>query len=303
MSNKTALTIGNFDGVHRGHRVLLERIRKFRESHAAKGLKTCVLTFDPHPAEILRPEMPLLKLTSTTERVKLIKDCGIDEVRVIAFTKEFSKTPARDFFENVLIRDLDPALVVVGHNFFFGHQRSGTPGKVLDWCEEIGIQAEVVGPVEADGEEISSSRIRRLLQEGHVQSASRLLGRDFSYTGEVVHGAARGRTIGIPTANIKPEAGRCLPKNGVYVTVSSTHDGRTFPSITNVGVKPTIAGGNHELSLETHLLDFEGDLYGNHLTVEFRDRVRDEKRFSSIQELSEQIHKDIAFARERLDTI
>jgi riboflavin kinase/FMN adenylyltransferase len=223
-------------------------------------------------------------------------------VRVIPFTKEFSKTPAREFFEDVLIRGLDPACVVIGHNFYFGHNREGTPGKIVDWCEERAIHAEVVGAIEADGEEISSSRIRALLREGHVQAASRLLGRDFSYAGPVVHGAKRGRTIGVPTANILPEERRCLPKNGVYVTVSSTEDGRTFASITNVGVKPTLSGSNQQLSLETHLLDFEGDLYGNHLTVEFRDRVRDEKRFPSLEALSKQIQEDILFARSRLDT-
>jgi riboflavin kinase / FMN adenylyltransferase len=301
MRPKTALTIGNFDGVHRGHRALLDRIRKFRDSQV-ESLRTCVVTFDPHPTEILRPEMPLLRLTSTEERVKLIKDCGIDEVRIIPFTKEFSQTPAREFFESILVRDLDPALVVVGHNFFFGHQRSGTPAKILEWCQERRVLAEVVGPIQADGEEISSSRIRTLLRDGHVPAASRLLGRDFSYTGEVVHGAKRGRQIGIPTANLKVAPNRCLPKNGVYLTVSSTQDGRTFPSITNVGVKPTIDSQNQELSLETHLLDFEGDLYGNHLTVEFRDRVRDEMRFASVDALVEQIHKDIAVARQRLDT-
>jgi riboflavin kinase / FMN adenylyltransferase len=301
MRAKTALTIGNFDGVHRGHRALLDRIRKFRESHG-ENLRTCVVTFDPHPTEILRPELPLLRLTSTAERVTLIKDCGIDEVRIIPFTKAFSQTPAREFFENILIRDLDPALVVVGHNFFFGHQRSGTPQKILEWCEERKVQAEVVGPIQADGEEISSSRIRSLLKDGHVIAASRLLGRDFSYTGEVVHGAKRGRQIGIPTANLKVTPNRCIPKNGVYLTASSTGDGRTFASITNVGVKPTIDSQNQELSLETHLLDFEGDLYGKHLTVEFRDRVRDEMRFASIEALVEQIHRDIAIARQRLDT-
>jgi riboflavin kinase/FMN adenylyltransferase len=301
MRAKTALTIGNFDGVHRGHRALLDRIRKFRESYS-HPLRTCVVTFDPHPAEILRPTVPLLRLTSTVERVKLIRDCGIDEVRVIPFTKEFSLTPAREFFENILVRDLDPALVVVGHNFYFGHKRSGTPEKIIEWCAEQNVKAEVVGPIQADGEEISSSRIRALLAEGHVPAASRLLGRDFSYSGEVVHGAKRGRQIGIPTANLKVTPQRCLPKNGVYLTVSSTEDGRTFPSITNVGVKPTIDSQNQELSLETHLLDFEGDLYGKHLTVEFRDRVRDEMRFPTVEALVQQIHRDIAVARQRLDT-
>ena len=302
MQPKTAITIGNFDGVHRGHRTLLEKIRKLRDSFGNGDLRSCVVTFDPHPVEILRPDQPLLKLTSTAERVKLIKACGIDEVRVIPFTKEFSMTPARDFFENVLIHDLNPASVVIGHNFYFGHQRSGSPDKVLQWCKERSIHAEIVGAIQADGEEISSSRIRALLREGHVQAASRLLGRDFSYAGTVVHGDKRGRQIGVPTANIIPEPRRCLPKNGVYVTVSSTEDGRTFPSITNVGVKPTVSGANPVLSLETHLLDFEGDLYGNHLTVEFRDRVRDEKRFPSVEALTLQIQEDILFARSRLDT-
>ncbi len=300
---KTALTIGNFDGVHRGHRALLERVRAYKDSHPSRAIRTCVVTFDPHPVEILRPEQAHLRLCSTTERVKLIKDSGIDEVRIIPFTAEFSRTPAREFFENVLLQGLNPEYVVVGHNFFFGHNREGTPGKILDWCSEQGIQAEVLGPIEADGTEISSSRIRALLREGHVQAVSRLLGRDYSYTAEVVHGDKRGRQIGVPTANLKAEEKRCLPKNGVYVTVTSTDDGKTFPSVTNVGVKPTLQTGNHELRIETHLLDFEGDLYGKHLTVEFRDRVRDEMRFASIAELAQQIQNDIAYARSKLDTL
>jgi riboflavin kinase/FMN adenylyltransferase len=263
-----------------------------------------VVTFDPHPVEILRPQTPLKKICSTNERIQLLRSLGVDDVRIIAFTEDFSRTPARKFFEDILIRDLNPALIVVGHNFFFGHNREGSPGKIMDWCLEKGIETDIVGPIESDGEEISSSRIRRLIEEGAMIKASRLLGRDFSITGEIIHGDKRGRTIGVPTANMLAPKGRCIPKNGVYITTCTiSGEGSTFPSITNVGIKPTFDAKNSLVSIETHIFEFNGDLYGKHLSVEFRDRLRDEMRFGSLEQLVEQIQKDILVARQRLNTI
>lgn len=299
---QTAVTIGNFDGVHRGHRSLIEKVQSFKQQQP--HLRTVVVTFDPHPVEVLRPDRQLKKICSTNERVHLLKSLGVDDVRIIHFTKEFSQTPAKEFFEKILIKDLTPALIVVGHNFYFGHNREGTPGKIMDWCQEKNIATEIVGPIESDGEEISSSRIRKLIEDGAVIRASRLLGRDFSINGEIIHGDKRGRTIGVPTANMLAPEGRCIPKNGVYVTTCTViEDGSTFPSITNVGVKPTFNAQNTQVSIETHILDFDGDLYGKHMSVEFRDRLRDEMRFTGVAQLTEQIHKDIAVARSRLDTI
>jgi riboflavin kinase/FMN adenylyltransferase len=192
--------------------------------------------------------------------------------------------------------------LAIGHNFYFGHNREGTPGRIIDWCKEAHIPAHLVDAVEADGAPVSSTRIRKLIQDGQMIAASRLLGRDYSLTGEVQHGDKRGRQLGFPTANLLPQVqgpgARCIPARGVYLS-ASTVGGKTFPSITNVGVKPTVQSTG-PLVVETHLLDFSGDLYGKQLTVEFRDRLRDEKKFQSLAALTEQIQKDVQTARARL---
>lgn len=297
----TALTIGNFDGVHRGHRSLIEKILEHKRLNPKLDIQTVVITFDPHPIEILRPNFSVKKLSSTTDKIKLLHSLGVDHVQVIPFTKEFSQMPAREFFEKILIESHNPSLIAVGHNFFFGHNREGTPDKITQWSQELSIPSEIVGPIGADGEIISSSRIRQLIQEGSLIKASRLLGRDYSISSDVIHGHKRGTQIGIPTANLSLPPDRCLPKNGVYLSTCTLHDhGNTFPSITNVGVKPTFEASSPTISIETHLLDFNGDLYGKHITVEFRDRLRDEMRFASVDLLIQQIHKDIALARSRL---
>lgn len=300
---KSAITIGNFDGVHRGHRALVEAISNWKRSQGPNDeTKTIVMTFDPHPIEVLRPGVTVPRLTTTAEKIRLLQNLGVDEVKVIPFTPDFSRTPAREFFESVLLKDLHVGFLAVGHNFYFGHNREGTPGKVVDWSEELGITAELVNPIESDGGPISSSRIRQLIEGGQMVPVSRLLGRDYSVTGEVAHGDKRGRQLGFPTANIYPQvtgSGRpCLPAKGVYLS-SATVEGKTFASITNVGVKPTVAN-NSGLVIETHLLDYNGDLYGKLMTVEFRDRLRDEKKFNSLDELRLQIQSDTTLAKTRL---
>lgn len=299
---KCALTIGNFDGVHRGHRSLIEALQAWRRAQPdPTAYRTAVITFDPHPSEVLKG-VPVPKLSTTSERTELLHNLGVDEVRVMHFTKDFAQTSAHDFF-NQYIRQA--AFVAIGHDFYYGHNREGTPGQTLDWCQAAGIPARLVEPVEADGAVVSSSRIRKLIQEGHMIAAGRLLGRDYSLTGEVIHGDKRGRLLGFPTANILPSSSgprlRCVPARGVYLS-AATVEGKTFASITNVGVKPTVSDSG-QLIVETHLLDFQGDLYGKLLTVEFRDRLRDERKFSGLPELQEQIRKDIAVARERLITL
>lgn len=300
-----AVTIGNFDGVHRGHRTLIETLMEWKRSQPASlPVRTVVVTFDPHPAEVLKGVV-IPRLTSINERVHLIQQLGVDEVRVIHFDKAFSQTPAKSFFENIILKELNAVFLAVGHDLHFGHNREGTPGKILDWCEQAGIPSRLVEPIEADGEVVSSSRIRKLIIEGHMLPASRLLGRDYAFTGEVIHGDKRGRQLGFPTANLVPQTegigARCIPMRGVYLS-SATVEGKTFPSITNVGVKPTVSNSGN-LVIETHLIDFSGDLYGKQLTVEFRDRLRGEQKFPRLEALTQQIHKDILTARARLITL
>lgn len=300
---KVAVTIGNFDGVHRGHKALIQNILEFKEKHSSTGIEAWVVTFDPHPNLVLRPDAPFKQLASIDERVRRLKELGVDGVKIIPFTKDFATTPAKTFFRDVLIQDMDPAFIAVGHNFFFGHNREGTPGKLLDWSQEIGVEARVISPIQADSAEVSSSRIRSLLASGKVQAAARLLGRDFSLSSQVILGDQRGQSIGVPTANMSFPKIQCLPQNGVYATVSTTAEGETFTSVTNVGLKPTFKDSSAEANIpnvETHLFNFEGNLYGKLLTVEFRDRLRDEIRFESKEALVQQIQEDIRRAKEKL---
>lgn len=300
---KTAVTIGNFDGVHRGHRALVAAVADWKRAHGGgQRAQAAVVTFEPHPIEIIRPGTIVPRLSSPVEKVQLLQGLGVDEVHILSFTPDFAKKGAREFFDEVILGELKADFVAIGHDFNFGRGREGTPARVLEWCEEEGIEAKLVDPVECDGGVVSSSRIRKLIQEGQLVPAARLLGRDYSITDEVVHGDKRGRLLGFPTANIRPpmdvSGAPCLPGRGVYLS-SATVEGRTFPSITNVGVKPTVSSAG-ETVIETHLLDFQGDLYGKQLTVEFRDRLRGEKRFSGIEELTQQIQLDILIARGRI---
>lgn len=300
---RSALTIGNFDGVHRGHRALVEAVTAWRRAHGgATRVKSAVVTFEPHPVEILKPGVFVPRLCDPVGKVERLQNLGIDEVHLLSFTPDFAKMPAKEFFEQILLRDMDTAFIAVGNDFNFGHKREGTPERLMEWCKDKKIECQLVPPVECDGDVVSSSRIRKLIQEGQLIAAARLLGRDYSYTDTVVHGDKRGRQLGFPTANLLPAVGAsgapCLPARGVYLS-SATVEGRTFPSITNVGVKPTVTS-NGQTVIETHLLDFEGDLYGKSLTVEFRDRLRDEKRFSGLDELTKQIQLDMSIARERI---
>lgn len=299
----TGLTIGNFDGVHRGHRALIGTLAEWRRTRGVSNAHTVVVTFDPHPVEVVR-HTPVPRLCSLEERVHLIRGCGVDEVQVVPFTPQLAHTSARAFFEQLVLRQLHTNFVAVGHDFYFGHKREGTPERLLEWCREAGIEAAMVDPVESDGAPISSTRIRQLIESGQIVAASRLLGRDYSLSGEVLHGDKRGRQLGFPTANLVPPVEgfgtRCIPAKGVYLS-TATVEGKTFPSITNVGVKPTVSNSG-QLVVETHLLDFEGDLYGKLLTVEFRDRLRDERRFAGLEALTQQIRADINIARTRLIT-
>ena len=309
---RSAVTIGNFDGVHRGHRALLDAIMEFKRSQPNTPPKTVVISFDPHPSEILRPGTLVPRLCSTEQRQKLLYSAGADEVLIVPFTLEFSKTSAHDFFKKVLVEQLHMQFLAVGENFFFGHQRGGTPAQLIRWCSDAGIASALVNPIESDGSVISSSRIRKLIGDGQMVAAARLLGRDYSIRGEVVRGDQRGRTLGFPTANLRPQASGsgaiCIPAYGVYLS-ASTVDGRTFASITNVGVKPTVqalgspglsGSSGAQVGIESHLLDFDGDLYGKLLSVEFRDRLRGEIKFKGLSELTQQIQADVQIARARL---
>lgn len=283
------VTVGNFDGVHLGHRALIDRARAVARE---QGRPLCVYTFWPPPVAVLRPELKPLQIQSKDERLASLAQAGVDQVVVERFDAEFSKHDAAWFADEVMGRRLGAAGMVVGWDFKFGRGRAGHADLLR---ERLGIPVEPFGPWTLDGEVVSSSRVRELVQQGDVGGAARLLGRPHTVSGEVVKGDGRGRTIGIPTANLRVTT-ELLPADGVYA-VRMLVGGQRVPGVANVGVRPTFAAGR---SFEVHLLDFDADLYGRTVAVELIERIRGERKFSGIQELVARIHADIAEARSKL---
>ena len=282
--------MGNFDGVHLGHQAV---VRRAAEEGCARGMRSVAATFDPHPQAVLRPGSEPKLLTTLDVRKELLLGCGVDEVCVIPFDRGLSRKSPRDFVWDVLIGELEAAVVVVGENFRFGYKASGD-FEDLAWCmREAGGEAYAV-PIYALGEGINSTKIRSLIAGGEVREAARLLGRPYFLRGEVVAGDKRGQRIGFPTANVLSDARALVPGWGVYAGHVWVGDER-YGACTNVGVAPTF--DRRDSRVEAHLLDYEGDLYGKVVDVTFVEWLRAEKRFSGIGELKEQIARDVAEAR------
>jgi riboflavin kinase/FMN adenylyltransferase len=285
------VALGNFDGVHLGHQAIFERAR----SHAVRlGIPLVCYTFQPHPTLELKPQSPLKLLMTYDEKRELIATLGVDRCVEERFTLEFSQTTAADFFHHILLERLHARVIVVGTNFNFGRNREGSTRSLEEGCRAAGVSLEAVPPLEWEGRAVSSSRIRESLSKGDVRGAAQMLGRSFFYRSEVVHGDKRGRTIGFPTANM-----RCADKfplrPGVYAS-SILWQGVEHPSVTNIGTRPTFDAS--ELRIETHILDRDFDLYGEKLEVRFHERIRDERKFSSIDELKQQIASDVILAKD-----
>ena len=292
--SRTVVTIGNFDGVHLGHRVILERVRqRAREL----GGQAVAVTFNPHPVKVLRPEVNLPLLTTQDQKLKLLSDAGLDAVVVLPFTREFAALPAREFVRRYFGERLRAREVVVGHDYCFGRGREGNIELLREMGTILGFTVQVVWAVEVQGAVVSSSLIRAMLRLGKVTEAGRLLGRSYGVAGRVVQGKGRGaKLLGVPTANIVTP-NELLPASGIYA-VWVRRGEVILPGVANIGTCPTF--NNTELSLEVHLLEFSGDLYGEPLEVQFVARLREEQRFPSIEALAAQIHADIVAARQAL---
>ena len=294
------LAIGVFDGLHLGHRSVLSRA--LREAELLGG--TAVpLSFDPHPARVLRPEQSPLLLTATEHKLRLLAAMGFENTLLLAFDAALRATSAEAFVRSLAAAARPLAAVCVGHQWSFGRGREGNLELLAQLGAELHFEEIGVPEVEWEGEPVSSTRIRSALATGNLPLASRLLGRAYTVLGEVRHGRALGRTIGFPTANLAL-FNEQLPPNGVYavrVTLLA-EDGRELPyrGVANLGVRPTVDGGGDAPSLEVHLFDFDGDLYGKRLEVEFVSFLREEKRFDSLALLQEQIARDAALARSLL---
>ena len=289
----SVVTIGNFDGVHIGHQYIVKLATK--RAHAIQPkVPAIAYVFRPHPRVILNPGEVVPLLTGYDEKTELLAKYGIDIVIEEPFTRDFSETTADQFFNEIVIKRLHASDVVVGHDFGFGSKRAGHLKELEFLCARAGVELTIVPPQMLDGETISSSKIRALLGAGDLAAANKLLGREFSYRGEVIHGENRGAGLGFPTANLKVEDKLMLPF-GVYSSWMVV-DGKRLPGVTNVGVRPTFGEGLPAL-VESHLLDRQLDLYGKNVELQFVERLREEKKFSGVEELKAQIAQDVGVAR------
>lgn len=279
-----ALAIGNFDGMHLGHQALL---RHLLQQASGQGKTPAVMTFEPHPREFFTPLNAPARLTTLREKLELLQDGGVEKVFVCAFNRRFAEISAQDFMHTILRQKMNANSILVGEDFRFG---AGRAGSLADFAAN-GFDLIPMPRVDLDGERVSSTRVRKALAGGDLRMAARLLGRSYSISGRVVHGAKRGRQLGFPTANIHMRHERPA-LTGVYAVKL---DG--FESVANLGVRPTIAGVP-KLHLEVHLLDFAGDLYGQHVHVQFCHKIRDEMKFENLDSLKNQIARDIEVARD-----
>ena len=287
---ETSLTIGNFDGVHLGHRELLRRTvahaREFR-------VQAVALTFTPHPIRFFTPKARFYEITTMGEKASRMEELGIDVLVVESFTGEIGGMGPEEFARTIVHERMRARCVTVGYDFTFGRNRTGSPGMLQRIGRDLGFEVDVVPPLLRGGAIVSSSRIRELLLSGRVREAEELLCRPYAVSGRVIPGAARGRKLGFPTANIQ-FVQDLLPLPGVYV-IDARVSGVVRRGVANVGFNPTF--GENSLGVEAHLLDFAGDLYGQEMSVRFRDRIRDERKFKSVEELVRQIEKDVGYAR------
>jgi riboflavin kinase/FMN adenylyltransferase len=291
----TWLTIGSFDGVHKGHQAILHKL--VAGAHAANA-PAVALTFHPHPSIVLRGRSGPFYLTSPDERAELLGELGVDRVITLTFDQALASLTAHEFVQ-ILYDHLGLRHLYVGHDFALGRGRQGDLPFLQNLGKEMGFTVNVMRPIRLGGLVVSSSRIRSALAEGDVRLARDLLGRRYQVNGEVVPGDGRGRTIGIHTANLDIPPQRCLPKSGVYACLASV-GGRVWRAVANIGVRPTFENQAALPRLEAHLLDFAGDLYGKDLQVAFAARLRDEQRFPNVEALVAQIRADILKAKKLL---
>ncbi len=291
----TALTIGVFDGVHRGHQTVFQHVVESARRH---NLASAAITFHPHPRQVLRPDLTTEYVTSLEDRLALMKESGLDSVATVSFTSDFSLTDAGDFVR-MLVEEFQLARLIIGEDFALGRQRGGDPDTLKALGDELGYEVEVIELLTGDTtNKVSSTEIRGALSQGNVRQVEHLLGRRYSLHGPVVVGFKRGRSIGFATANVAVGNDRAIPAPGVYATIAHLERGPT-PSVTNIGMRPTFDDGGG-LSIECHIIDFDEDIYGTDLRVEFVERLRGEQKFDGIDALVKQIGNDRDTARELL---
>lgn len=284
IEEKTAITLGKFDGIHKGHQVLIQKILSKKNV-----MKTVVFTFDMNPnAAISRINETLI--TTNEERRQVVEALGVDYLYECSFTDEIRNCEARDFVRKIC-KELNIGYIAVGKDFKFGHNRAGDYRLLEEMSRECGYEIDIINKEQYQGRDISSTYVREKIAEGDLDTVNKLLGYTFSISGKVSHGRKLGRTIGIPTTNLIPEASKLLPPNGVYVSKAIV-DGIVYKGVTNIGVKPTVSGDNIR-TVETHIFDFDQDVYSKYIKIELYHFLRSEKKFSSVDELKKQMESDI----------
>ena len=291
IARPTVLTLGVFDGLHLGHQLIMKTVV---ERARATGAVPTVITFEPHPRAVLHPESAPPLLQTFDQKIEALGVLGIEQTIVIHFDQDFAQIRAEDFLRTVIADRLHAKEVYLGCGFAFGHGREGNIDLLRTVSRSLGFLADEVPEVRLRGRRVSSSRIRELLQQGQVNLARRMLGRPYGVEGRVVRGEQRGAELGFPTANLQPQ-NRVIPRKGVYVTAALI-DGQWRRSVTNIGTRPTF-GSENETSVETFVMNWSGDLYGDVVRVRFLHRLREEKKFTSVEELKSQIERDVTQAR------
>jgi riboflavin kinase/FMN adenylyltransferase len=295
--HQPVLALGNFDGLHRGHTKIIERVRRVA---AERGGTSLVLTFDPHPPRIVRPDKAPLLLMTLDQKLEALAKAGIQGAAIVRFTHELSRMEPEAFVKTVLVDWLRVSEVWVGADFLFGRDRSGNFSLLRSLGAKYGFRAEKIDPVRYKDFVVSSTRIRRLVAEGRVDEAGALLGHHFFLDGTVIRGAGRGRELGVPTANLETR-NELIPPNGVYATTAMI-DGVVYPSVTNIGVRPTFDDVERAV-IEVHALGVDRDLYGQTIRLGFVQRLRDERRFPDVDALKAQIDADVRRARRLFDRL
>lgn len=284
------ITIGTFDGVHMGHRIILQQVVKHAEETEGESI---LLTFEPHPRKIIFPDQPLKLLTPLDKKIELVQQTGIDHIVVVPFTTDFAALSAQEYIEDFLVKKFNPNAIVIGYDHHFGHDRTGNihllkrhqPAHHYTVFE---ISAQLI-----DEAAVSSTKIRQALQQGKIEEANKMLGRPYDVKGIVSKGAQLGRTIGFPTANVVPTDGdKLIPANGVYAILASRNNNEeACKGMLNIGIRPTVSN-DMQLHIEANLFDFDKDIYGEILELSIIGRLRDEQKFPSLEALKEQLHKD-----------
>jgi riboflavin kinase/FMN adenylyltransferase len=287
-----ALTIGNFDGVHLGHQAMLARLIA---AARARALPSCVMTFEPHPREFFAPDKAPTRLTSLREKLELLEQAGVERVHICRFNFDFAKTTPEDFIERLLQRGLAARWIQVGDDFRFGARRAGDFVMLKAAEVQCGFEVHAMTSVTVDGVRVSSTAVRDALAAGDMAGAQHLLGRPYSISGRVVHGDGFGRTLGCPTANVLMKHNR-PPLAGIFAVEVHGIDGRAMPGVASLGVRPTVARDPRPC-LEAHLFDFDRDIYGRHLKIEFLHKFRDEEKYADVATLKRQIALDVENAR------